>query len=66
MSDLDTEYRSARIDYERKLMRSPLAAQLRVVEQLMRLMMAEQGVLHPRDLVASALPPNRHPTLNSA
>jgi hypothetical protein len=29
-------------------------------------MMAEQGVLHPRDLVASALPPNMHPTLNSA
>jgi hypothetical protein len=66
MSDLDTEYRSDRIDYERKLMRSPLAAQLRVVEQLTRLMMAEQGVLHPRDLVASALPPNMHPTLNSA
>lgn len=66
MSDLDTEFRSARIDYERELMRSPLAAQLRVVEQLTRLMMIEQGALHPRDLVASALPSSRRPTLNSA
>ncbi|TFI44590.1 hypothetical protein E4P29_07480 [Rhodococcus sp. 1R11] len=66
MSDLDTEYRSARIDYERALMRSPLAAQLHVVHCRIQAMMTEQGVLHPRDLVASALPPNMHPTLNSA
>lgn len=66
MTDLDTEFRSAGRDYEFALMRSPLAAQLRVVEYRMRVMMTEQGALHPRDLVASALPSSRRPTLNSA
>ncbi|MCZ4517944.1 hypothetical protein O4220_05390 [Rhodococcus ruber] len=66
MTDLDTEFRSAGIDYERALMRSPLAAQLRVVHRRIQVMMIEQGALHPRDLVASALPSSRCPTLNSA
>ncbi|MCJ0892000.1 hypothetical protein [Rhodococcus sp. ARC_M5] len=66
MSDLDTEFRFAGIDYELALMRSPLAAQLHVVHCRIQAMMTEQGALHPRDLVASALPSSRRPTLNSA
>ncbi|OZD01781.1 hypothetical protein CH275_18435 [Rhodococcus sp. 06-235-1A] len=66
MTDLDIECRSAGIDYERALMRSPLAAQLRVVQYRIRVKMTEQGAVYPRDLVASALPSSRHATLNSA
>ncbi|MGV8873654.1 MAG: hypothetical protein ACOH2Q_14080 [Rhodococcus sp. (in: high G+C Gram-positive bacteria)] len=67
MTDLDIAFRSAGTEYERRLMRSPLAAQLCVVEELMQAMMVEQGARHPRDLVASsALRSNRCPTLNSA
>jgi len=66
MTDLDTEFRSAGIAYERALMSSPLAAQLRVVDCRIQSMMIEQGALHPRDLVASALPSSRRPTLNTA
>ncbi|OZC41507.1 hypothetical protein CH286_26285 [Rhodococcus sp. WWJCD1] len=66
MTDLDIEFRSAGIDYERALMCSPLAAQLRVVDRRIQSMMDEQGALHPRDLVASALPSSRRPSLNSA
>ncbi|WP_042937408.1 hypothetical protein [Rhodococcus sp. AW25M09] len=65
MTDLDTTFLSAGIDYERTLMCSPLAAQLCVVEQLMQAMMVEQGARHPRDLIASAvLPSGRPPTLS--
>mgnify|MGYP005995007863 CR=1 FL=1 len=67
MTDLDTSFRSAGIDYECELMRSPLAAQLSVVEYRMQAMMVEQGALHPRGLVASStLIANRHPMRNSA
>ncbi|MDI9894334.1 hypothetical protein QM797_06300 [Rhodococcus sp. IEGM 1381] len=66
MTDLDTESGPAGTDYERTLMRSPLAAQLRVVHCRIQVMMTEQRALHPRDLVASALPSSRRLTLNSA
>ncbi|WP_128645442.1 hypothetical protein [Rhodococcus sp. BS-15] len=66
MIDLGTEFRSTSADYERALMCSPLAAQLRVVECRIQVMMDEQGALHPCDLVASALPSSRRTMLNSA
>lgn len=67
MTDVEIAFGSARGDYERELMRSPLAAQLCVVERLMQAMMVEQGVRHPRDLVATAvLPSVGHSALNSA
>jgi hypothetical protein len=66
MIGIGTEFCSASADYERALMCSPLAAQLRVVDLRIQVMMDEQGALHPRDLVASALPSSRRPILNSA
>jgi hypothetical protein len=38
------------VEFDETLMRSPLAAQLRVVEHRIGLMMSQQGVSHPSEL----------------
>ena len=52
IADLPAEW-SRRMEYELALMRSPLAAQLRIVEHRIQLMMRAQAVRNPRDLVAT-------------
>lgn len=67
MTDPTSVFFGATGDHEHELMRSPLAAQLCVVERRIQAMMVEQGVRHPRDLVAStAMPPAGRPTQSSA